>query len=67
MSYILRMAFPVSPLLPTNVQHNDILSGSSNCINFVDEDGNYFQKLKKITKGGTFIIYSYTGSLFFIY
>lgn len=48
------------------MQHNDILGGS-NCIKFVEEDWNYFQKLKKITKGGTFIIYLYAGSLFFIY
>lgn len=49
------------------MQHSDILSGSSNCIKFADEDWTYFQKLKKITKGGIAIFYSYAGSLFFIY
>lgn len=32
------------------MQHNDVLSGFYNCIKFVDEDWNYFWKLKKLPR-----------------
>lgn len=50
----------------TNMQHNDILSGSSNCIKFADGDWNYFQKLKKNYQGRYFH-HLFIGKLFIFY